>query len=146
MSNGHCSSPSLIPRPVAVNSVRENEIPDASSNTENLEASAEHIPQDAAEDGVVDEYEKLALSLRDCDWEQLQKEFADAMDERSQVEMALHKETAELLEMFTAWSQTTAYRDEDRAYKRFKTRMGFAQTSETKLEEKKKHCMAIAAG
>ncbi|EDN02955.1 hypothetical protein I7I51_07995 [Histoplasma capsulatum] len=99
MSNGHCSSPSLIPRPVTVDPARGKEIPNASSITQNLEASAEHIPQDAAEDGVFDEYEKLALSLRDCDWEQLQKEFANAMDERSQVEMALHKETAELLEV-----------------------------------------------
>ncbi|KLJ06941.1 hypothetical protein EMPG_17549 [Blastomyces silverae] len=145
MSNDHCSSPSLIPRPVAVNSVPRKESPDAGSNTQNPETSTEHLAKDIGlktEDGVVDEYEKLALSLRDCDWERLQKKFTDAMDERSQAEMVLQRETAELLEvgaMFIAWSQTTAYRDEDRAYKRFKTRMGFAQNSEAKLEEKKKH-------
>ncbi|EEQ88882.2 hypothetical protein RJZ56_004906 [Blastomyces dermatitidis] len=142
MSNDHCSSPSLIPRPVAVNSVPRKESLDAGSNTQNPETSTEHLRKDIGpktEDGVVNGYEKLALSLRDCDWEQLQKKFTDAMDERSQAEMVLQRETAELLEMFIAWSQTTAYRDEDRAYKRFKTRMGFAQNSEAKLEEKKKH-------
>ncbi|KKZ63988.1 hypothetical protein EMCG_01742 [[Emmonsia] crescens] len=142
MSNNH-SSPSLIPRPVAGNVVPEKEDPETGPNAEKPETSVEHIPEDVSsktEDRVVDdEYEKLAASLRDCDWEQLQKKFTDAMDERSQAEMALQKETAELLEMFIAWSQTTAYRDEDRAYKRFKTRMGFAQNSEAKLEEKKKH-------
>ncbi|OJD21754.1 hypothetical protein ACJ73_06904 [Blastomyces percursus] len=142
MSNDHCSSPSLIPRPVAVTSVPRKESPDAGFNTQNPDTSSEHLRKDIGprtEDGVVNQYEKLALSLRDCDWEQLQKKFIDAMDERSQAEMVLQRETAELLEMFIAWSQTTANRDEDRAYKRFKTRMGFVQNSEAKLEDKKKH-------
>ncbi|OJD16142.1 hypothetical protein AJ78_03670 [Emergomyces pasteurianus Ep9510] len=142
MSGGNASPPSLIPRPVAGNPVSGNIDLDTSPNAQNPERNAEHIlelTRADTEDRVVDEYESLALSLRDCDWEQLQKKFTDAMDERSHAEMALQKETGELLEMFMAWSQTTAYRDEDRAYKRLKTRMGFAQNSEAKLEEKKKH-------
>lgn len=102
MSNNHSSPPSLIPRPVAGNVVPEKEDPETGPNAEKPETSAEPIREDVSsktEDKVVDEYEKLAASLRDYDWEQLQKKFTDAMDERSQAEMALQKETAELLEV-----------------------------------------------
>ncbi|KAI5289532.1 hypothetical protein KEM54_003711 [Ascosphaera aggregata] len=83
---------------------------------------------------------ELGLSLRNDDWETLQHRFTEAMEERTQEEMVLQRETADLLEMFISWSQTTALRDEDRAYKRFKTRMGFVQNSEMQLEERKQHC------
>jgi hypothetical protein len=63
----------------------------------------------------------------------------EEMDQRSQVETTLQKEAADLLEIFIIWSQTTVFRDEDRAYKRFKTRMNYVQSSEAKLEAKKKH-------
>ncbi|OAX83065.1 hypothetical protein ACJ72_02583 [Emergomyces africanus] len=142
MSNNNASPPSLIPRPVTGNSVYGQLDPSTSPNAQNQETNAEHTLEDSSretEDRAIDAYENLALSLRDCDWEQLQKKFTDAMDERSQAERVLQKETAEILEIFISWSQTTAYRDEDRAYKRLKTRMGFAQNSEAKLEEKKKH-------
>ncbi|EGD85595.1 hypothetical protein H112_06504 [Trichophyton rubrum D6] len=81
----------------------------------------------------------LARELEGCTWEQLQQRFAEEMDERSRAENILQKETADLLEVFMAWSQTTTFRDEDRAYKRFKTRMDHVQKSETNLEEKKVH-------
>ncbi|EGE01211.1 hypothetical protein TEQG_00264 [Trichophyton equinum CBS 127.97] len=81
----------------------------------------------------------LARELEGYTWEQLQQRFAEEMDERSKAENILQKETADLLEVFMAWSQTTTFRDEDRAYKRFKTRMDHVQRSETNLEEKKAH-------
>ncbi|KAI5278644.1 hypothetical protein KEM52_004628, partial [Ascosphaera acerosa] len=61
------------------------------------------------------------------------------MEARTQAEMGLQRETADLLEMFISWSQTTVLRDEERAYKRFKTRMGFVRNSERRLDEKKQH-------
>ncbi|KZZ93157.1 hypothetical protein AAP_02623 [Ascosphaera apis ARSEF 7405] len=88
------------------------------------------------EDSKLREFE---MSLQSYDWETLQNKFAEAMEERTQAEMALQRETADLLEMFISWSQTTGLRDEDRAYKRFKTRMGFVQHSEMSLEDKKQH-------
>ncbi|KAJ5204091.1 uncharacterized protein N7498_004970 [Penicillium cinerascens] len=60
----------------------------------------------------------LTQGLEECDWEQLQKKYADAMDEHSRVEEDLRIETAKLLEIFTAWSQTTVLQDEQRALKR----------------------------
>ncbi|KAI5304886.1 hypothetical protein KEM56_005760 [Ascosphaera pollenicola] len=85
--------------------------------------------------GVYDadpQLKELELSLQSYDWETLQERFAEAMEERTQDEMVLQRETADLLE-------TTVLRDEDRAYKRFKTRMGFVQHSEMQLEDKKHH-------
>ncbi|KAK2820028.1 hypothetical protein FQN49_007792 [Arthroderma sp. PD_2] len=85
------------------------------------------------------EFSSLARELEGCTWEQLQQRFTEEMDERSKAENILQKETADLLEVFMAWSQTTTFRDEDRAYKRFKTRMDHVQMSEANLEGKKAH-------
>ncbi|CEO58533.1 hypothetical protein PMG11_03250 [Penicillium brasilianum] len=82
---------------------------------------------------------RLTQRLEDCDWDQLQEKYTDAMDEHSHVEDDLRAETAKLLEVFSAWSQTTVLQDEKRALKRFKTQMQHVQNSELSLESKKKH-------
>lgn len=41
----------------------------------------------------------LTQGLEECDWEQLQEKYADAMDEHSRVEEDLRVETAKLLEV-----------------------------------------------
>ncbi|KAJ5358591.1 uncharacterized protein N7496_011004 [Penicillium cataractarum] len=86
---------------------------------------------------------RLTRGLEDCDWDQLQEKYTDAMDEHSRVEDDLRAETAKLLEVFTAWSQTTVLQDEKRALKRFKTQMQHVQNSEVSLESKKKHYMDV---
>ncbi|KAM5477116.1 hypothetical protein MauCBS54593_000387 [Microsporum audouinii] len=92
---------------------------------------------------VDDGFSTLAQELEGYTWEQLQQRFIEEMDERSKTENILQKETADLLEVFMAWSQTTTFRDEDRAYKRFKTRMDHVQNSEASLEEKKAHYASV---
>ncbi|CAI7579657.1 unnamed protein product [Penicillium manginii] len=82
---------------------------------------------------------RLTQGLAECDWEQLQEKYTDAMDEHSRVEEELRAETARLLEVFTTWSQTTILQDEGRALKRFKTQMQHVQNSEVSVENKKKH-------
>ncbi|KAI2044014.1 hypothetical protein LOZ39_003478 [Ophidiomyces ophidiicola] len=82
---------------------------DEKSMPENLEQRPSPTPG---------KWDPMAKSLRNCSWEQLQERFIEAMDERSDMENALQKETADLLEVFIAWSQTTVFADEDRAYKR----------------------------
>ncbi|PGH18503.1 hypothetical protein AJ80_04473 [Polytolypa hystricis UAMH7299] len=94
---------------------------------------------DVSEPQLPEHLQELLMSLRSSPWEQLQERFVEEMEERSQVEMALQKDTSDLLDLFMVWSQTTIFRDEDRAYKRFKTRMAYTQNSESVLEEKKKH-------
>ncbi|KAJ5242362.1 uncharacterized protein N7469_000689 [Penicillium citrinum] len=82
---------------------------------------------------------RLTQGLTECDWDQLQEKYTDAMDEHSRVEEELRVETARLLEIFTAWSQTTVQQDEKRALKRFKTQVQHVQNSEVSVENKKKH-------
>lgn len=42
---------------------------------------------------------QLTHGLEDCDWEQLQERYADAMDEHGRVEENLRAETARLVEV-----------------------------------------------
>ncbi|OKO94293.1 hypothetical protein PENSUB_11560 [Penicillium subrubescens] len=95
--------------------------------------------QSSSGDGDFTLVTRLTQGLEDCDWNQLQEKYTDAMDEHSRVEDDLRAETAKLLEVFTAWSQTTVLQDEKRALKRFKTQMQHVQNSEVSLESKKKH-------
>ncbi|KAJ5478534.1 hypothetical protein N7530_004043 [Penicillium desertorum] len=85
----------------------------------------------------------LTQGLEDCNWEQLQGKYADAMEEHGRVEENLRVETAKLLEVFMAWSQTTVSQDENRALKRFKTQMQHVQNSEVNVENKKKHYVEV---
>ncbi|KAJ5139135.1 uncharacterized protein N7515_003983 [Penicillium bovifimosum] len=82
---------------------------------------------------------QLTQGLENCDWEQLQGKYTDAMEEHGRVEENLRVETAKLLEVFMAWSQTTVSQDENRALKRFKTQMQHVQHSEVNVDNKKKH-------
>ncbi|KAJ5166530.1 uncharacterized protein N7482_005311 [Penicillium canariense] len=86
---------------------------------------------------------RLVQGLEGCDWDQLQERYTDAMDEHSRVEEDLRAETAKVLEIFTAWSQTTVLQDETRALKRFKTQMQHVQNSEASVESKRKHYMDV---
>ncbi|KAJ5716787.1 hypothetical protein N7488_002433 [Penicillium malachiteum] len=86
---------------------------------------------------------RLTQGLEQHDWDQLQEKYTDAMDEHSRVEEDLRAQTANLLEAFTAWSQTAVLQDEQRALKRFKTQTQHVQNSEVNLENKKKHYMEV---
>ncbi|KAJ5675861.1 hypothetical protein N7462_008758 [Penicillium macrosclerotiorum] len=86
---------------------------------------------------------RLTQGLENCDWDQLEEKYTGAMDEHSRAEEDLRAETAKLLEIFTAWSQTTVLQDEKRALKRFKTQMQHVQNSEISVENKKKHYMEV---
>ncbi|KAJ5825542.1 hypothetical protein N7474_002680 [Penicillium riverlandense] len=91
----------------------------------------------------MDKEEQLAHGLEACDWDQLQHRYTDAMDEHGRMEENLRAEAATLLEVFTAWSQTTVLQDENRAFKRFKTQMQHVQHSEVNVEHKQQHYMEV---
>lgn len=74
----------------------------------NKKPSSIPIPQDKRHEtsatdnttpAVPTKLEELAQDLQSCNWDQLQDRFTEAMSERSDVESALQKETAELLEV-----------------------------------------------
>ncbi|PWY71483.1 hypothetical protein BO70DRAFT_365213 [Aspergillus heteromorphus CBS 117.55] len=82
-------------------------------------------------------------NLKDHDWNQLEEEYIDSMEKHGGAEQALCIRVSKLLEIFTAWSETTITRDEIRALKRFKTQVQHVQTSEENLEKKRKHYIDV---
>ncbi|KAJ5504708.1 hypothetical protein N7463_007582 [Penicillium fimorum] len=133
---------SKIPRPGAISprvSQGSKSPPGSGSFQEN---KSPQLPVERTSTPIHDEFplvSELTQGLEDCDWEQLQGKYADAMEEHGRVEENLRVETAKLLEVFMAWSQTTVSQDENRALKRFKTQMQHVQNSEVNVENKKKH-------
>lgn len=55
--------------------------------------------QSSSSDGEFTLVTHLTQGLQDCDWDQLQEKYTDAMDEHSRVEDDLRVETAKLLEV-----------------------------------------------
>jgi hypothetical protein len=55
--------------------------------------------QSSSGDGDFTLVTRLTQGLEDCDWDQLQEKYTDAMDEHSRVEDDLRAETAKLLEV-----------------------------------------------
>ncbi|KAJ5985166.1 hypothetical protein N7499_008556 [Penicillium canescens] len=132
---------SKIPRPwnMSPRVSQESKIPQENGNSQN---TSPQLPIQSLPVPVQDEFplvSQLTQDLEDCDWEQLQNKYSDSMEEHSRVEENLRIETAKLLEVFMAWSQTTVLQDENRALKRFKTQMQHVQHSEVSMENKRKH-------
>jgi hypothetical protein len=80
-------------------------IPKPTAPTPNDQTTAIKSPPSAQDDiketkpAAPGHLEQLAKDLQNCSWEELQARFTRAMDERSECESALQKETAELLEV-----------------------------------------------
>lgn len=77
---------------------------DSQQDTESqpLKVTAAAGPEPSETAAVDTEYPlvaRLTKGLEDCDWDQLQERYADAMDEHSRVEENLRAETAKLLEV-----------------------------------------------
>lgn len=67
-----------------------------------LKVTAPACPEPSEPAAVDTEYPLVARTtkgLEDCDWEQLQERYADAMDEHSRIEENIRAETARLLEV-----------------------------------------------
>ncbi|CAG8918054.1 unnamed protein product [Penicillium salamii] len=129
---------SKIPRPGTLS-------PRASQGNKTPDGSPEHSPHPAPapapapSPGEYPLVSHLTKGLEDCDWSQLQDKYDDAMEQHGRVEENLRMETARLMEVFMAWSQTTVAQDENRALKRFKTQMQHVQNSEVNVDKKKQH-------
>lgn len=80
------------------------EASDSQQGTESqpLNVPAVACPEPSEPAAVDTEYPlvpRLTEGLEECDWDQLQDRYADAMDEHSRVEENLRAETAKLLEV-----------------------------------------------
>lgn len=69
------------------------------STTETPQPQSLESMQSSSRDGDFTLVTRLTQGLEDCDWDQLQEKYTDAMDEHSRVEDDLRAETAKLLEV-----------------------------------------------
>ncbi|PYH99547.1 hypothetical protein BO71DRAFT_313859 [Aspergillus ellipticus CBS 707.79] len=86
---------------------------------------------------------KLIRNLNDHNWDRLEQEYIICMKHHGETEQELYSRVSKLLQVFTAWSETTIACDETRALKRFKTQMQHVQNSEENLEKKRKHYVDV---
>ncbi|KAL5043216.1 hypothetical protein BDW71DRAFT_188543 [Aspergillus fruticulosus] len=61
---------------------------------------------------------QLKDSIEDFDWSQLESSYIQIMEQHEKSEEELRDHITKLLQVFTAWSQTTVVHDEIRALKR----------------------------
>ncbi|OJI97732.1 hypothetical protein ASPVEDRAFT_79425 [Aspergillus versicolor CBS 583.65] len=92
---------------------------------------------------VAENEPELNERIMDCDWSQLESSYIRMMDQHEKSDEELRDRITKLLQVFTAWSQTTVEHDETRALKRFRTQMHHVQNSEETLEKKRKHYMDV---
>ncbi|KAL4996509.1 hypothetical protein BDV10DRAFT_109678 [Aspergillus recurvatus] len=86
---------------------------------------------------------QLKGSIQDFDWSQLESSYIHMMEQHEKSEEELRDHITKMLQVFTAWSQTTVVHDESRALKRFRTQMHHVQNSEESLEKKRRHYMDV---
>lgn len=72
---------------------------DSMSQPLKVTTAGAEAPQSAAADNEYPLVARLTKGLGDCDWDQLQERYAEAMEEHGQVEENLRAETAKLLEV-----------------------------------------------
>ncbi|KAL2058605.1 hypothetical protein ABVK25_001333 [Lepraria finkii] len=76
-------------------------------------------------------------ALEAYDWDELEERFHAKMEVCAKREEGIQEEFNELLEVFRAWVASGSAHEEERAGKRLRTRMAFAQQKEKTLEEKR---------
>ncbi|KAL4802868.1 hypothetical protein BDV18DRAFT_163392 [Aspergillus unguis] len=91
----------------------------------------------------LDKEPQLKESIKDHDWFQLESNYIQMIEQHERSEEDLRDHITKLLQLFTAWSETTVQHDETRALKRFKTQMHHVQNSEESLEKKRMHYMDV---
>lgn len=73
--------------------------PSATAHEEGEQPVAAHSTERQQGSGELSKLQELRLNLNECNWEQLEERYADAMNEHSTVEESLQAEMAELLEV-----------------------------------------------
>jgi len=111
---------------------------------EQIHPDASVDPTEEAEDDHQVETETLPVSNPDqplppMDWEEFEGRYRDAMQTANDEEDALLVEFDKYVEAFSVWAIAPAQRDNERGWKRLKTRQRYVQLAEGKLKEKQDH-------
>ncbi|KFY20090.1 hypothetical protein V491_03995 [Pseudogymnoascus sp. VKM F-3775] len=109
-----------------------------SPNQESDDGSSEHSG-DGPDEERADDEEVEPHTLPPFDWEELEREYFDAMDGINAVEAELSEEFKMLANYFAQWSNVSLAKDQERAVKRFRTRQEHVYHSEDMFSDKKQH-------
>ncbi|KAI9648245.1 hypothetical protein NHQ30_002877 [Ciborinia camelliae] len=85
----------------------------------------------------------LKRDLSPMNWSSFEERYATAIQELSDKEDHLIESFHHLSEAFAIWADSSAERDNGRAWKRLKTRERYVQLQERSLEDKKLHYMKV---
>ncbi|KZF26114.1 hypothetical protein L228DRAFT_242522 [Xylona heveae TC161] len=87
--------------------------------------------------------EKPSDPIGSHDWEELEKRYHEEIKKWEGKEHEIHIQFNQLMTVFAEWAQTVSVHDNDRSYKRLKTRVGYVQRAERSLEEKRQHYIKV---
>ncbi|KAL2828871.1 hypothetical protein BJY01DRAFT_228178 [Aspergillus pseudoustus] len=106
-------------------------------------SEANRVKPTTEQRGTLENESQLKERIKDCDWSELESTYIQMMEQHEKAEGELRDQITKLLQVFTAWSQTTVAHDETRALKRFRTQMNHVQNSEESLEKKRNHYIDV---
>ncbi|KAM3065442.1 hypothetical protein ACMFMG_011439 [Clarireedia jacksonii] len=123
--------------------LKESHTPHADHKTHSISAIDEESELEFP--GATPEFEpgdpKAELPL--FNWKEFEQRYEIAIRAASDKEDGLLEEFHYLTEAFQIWAESSSERDNDRAWKRLKTRERYVQLSEDKLRDKKKHYVQV---
>ncbi|MCJ1421104.1 hypothetical protein MMC32_007466 [Xylographa parallela] len=79
------------------------------------------------------------LPIEDFDWAGLEQRYHTDMQAYADTETVLFEEFNQAIQLFESWASVTTTHENDRSYKRLKTRMSYVQQDEQRLEKKRQH-------
>ncbi|MCJ1436138.1 hypothetical protein MMC27_005516 [Xylographa pallens] len=85
------------------------------------------------------------ISIEDFDWAGLEQRYHADMQACADTETGLFEEFNQAIRLFESWASVTTTHENDRSYKRLKTRMSYVQGDEQRLEKKRQHHMKVVA-
>ncbi|TAQ83618.1 hypothetical protein B7494_g8063 [Chlorociboria aeruginascens] len=97
------------------------------------------VDNDAEGRHAKDQTHGITVPAEPLNWVEFESRYKDAISKRTREEETLLNEFESLSGAFLIWSQASAKFDNERAWKRFKTRVNHVQHSEQSLAEKKEH-------
>ncbi|MCJ1377543.1 hypothetical protein MMC17_000638 [Xylographa soralifera] len=79
-------------------------------------------------------------NIEDFDWAGLEQRYHADMETCANTETGLFEEFNQAIRLFESWASVTTTHENDRSYKRLKTRISYVQGNEQRLEKKRQHC------
>ncbi|MCJ1285004.1 hypothetical protein MMC26_004341 [Xylographa opegraphella] len=89
--------------------------------------------------------EEPNIDIEEFDWAGLEQRYHAEMQACAATEAALFEEFNQAIRLFESWASVTTTHENDRSYKRLKTRICYVQGDEQRLEKKRQHHTKVVA-